>query len=336
MRRTVLLSLLVGLALPAVPAVAQEPQPAPTVDIAFGTAKPRAHPKFAFGKRLKVRGIVCPFAGGQRVRVRFKSRGKVVKVVGAAVHQRGAGGCGHFSAGFVPHRSGAFFVRAALVAPSGTAPARTALRKAFVVAPLRPLHEGSRGERVRLLQRQLRAAGYVVGRRGLFDARTARAVLAFRKLSGLARTTVAGRVVLRRLAAGGGRFRVSHPDHGHHVEADLSHQVLALVDGRRVRRIYPLSSGKPSTPTVLGSFRVYSKTVGFNAKGMYFSNYFIRGYAIHGYADVPTFPASHGCQRVPIPDAVPIYNWIRLGDRVDVYYRTPGHRSPKPSPNAGP
>ena len=33
------------------------------------------------------------------------------------------------------------------------------------------------------------------------------------------------------------------------------------------------------------------------------SNYFIRGYAIHGYAEVPTYAASHGCLRVPIPDA---------------------------------
>ena len=64
-----------------------------------------------------------------------------------------------------------------------------------------------------------------------------------------------------------------------------------------------MSSGKPSTPTVIGRFRVYSKTPGTNAEGMVDSNYFIRGYAIHGYAEVPTYAASHGCLRVPIPDA---------------------------------
>jgi lipoprotein-anchoring transpeptidase ErfK/SrfK len=52
---------------------------------------------------------------------------------------------------------------------------------------------------------------------------------------------------------------------------------------------------------------------------MVFSSYFIRGYAIHGYASVPVFNASHGCLRVPVPDAVPIYRWLRMGDRVDVY-----------------
>ena len=335
MRAPVLLSLLACAALPAT-AAAQGTPVAATVDIAFGKAKPRAQPKFDLGKRLKVRGIACPFVAGQHVRVKFKTRGKVVKVVQTPVRRRGGAGCGHFSAGFSPRRAGAYFARADHAATPQMAAATTLLRKAFIVDRLRPLREGSRGVRVRQLQRQLRAAGYVVGKAGLYDARTARAVLAFRKLSGLPRTTNASRRVLRRLAAGGGRFRISHPDHGHHVEADLSHQVLALIDHRKVQRIYPLSSGKPSTPTVLGSFRVYSKTVGFNAKGMYYSNYFIRGYAIHGYVDVPTFPASHGCLRVPIPDAIPIYNWVRIGDRVDVYYRTPGHRSPKPRRDAGP
>ena len=68
-----------------------------------------------------------------------------------------------------------------------------------------------------------------------------------------------------------------------------------------------------------GSFRVYSKTPGTNQKGMFFSSYFIRGYAIHGYFSVPVFAASHGCLRVPIPDAIPIYNWLKIGNVVDVY-----------------
>jgi lipoprotein-anchoring transpeptidase ErfK/SrfK len=54
---------------------------------------------------------------------------------------------------------------------------------------------------------------------------------------------------------------------------------------------------------------------------MVYSNYFIRGFAIHGYAEVPPYAASHGCLRVPVPDAIPIYNWIQYGTPVDVYYR---------------
>jgi lipoprotein-anchoring transpeptidase ErfK/SrfK len=147
----------------------------------------------------------------------------------------------------------------------------------------------------------------------------AAAVMAFRKVTGLPRTFAASTDVLRRVARGGGAFRVRYPRHGRHVETDLSLQVLAPIRGRRVERIYPISSGKPSTPTVLGTFRVYSKPPGTNEKGMVFTSYFHGGYGIHGYADVPAFAASHGCLRVPVPEAVPIYGWLQFGDIVDVY-----------------
>ena len=52
---------------------------------------------------------------------------------------------------------------------------------------------------------------------------------------------------------------------------------------------------------------------------MYYSVYFIRGYATHGYDPVPTYNASHGCLRNPIPDSKFIYNWIDLGDSIYVY-----------------
>ena len=87
----------------------------------------------------------------------------------------------------------------------------------------------------------------------------------------------------------------------------------------RVERIYPVSSGKPSTPTVLGSFRVYRREPGTNSHGMVYSSYFIGGYAIHGYPSVLVFPASHGCLRVPMSEAVSIFRWLARGDIVDVY-----------------
>jgi lipoprotein-anchoring transpeptidase ErfK/SrfK len=54
------------------------------------------------------------------------------------------------------------------------------------------------------------------------------------------------------------------------------------------------------------------------------SNYFVSGYAIHGYAEVPTYPASHGCLRLPIADAAPVYRWVHLGTAVDVYDESAG------------
>ena len=81
------------------------------------------------------------------------------------------------------------------------------------------------------------------------------------------------------------------------------------------------TSSRATTPSPIGSFEVYRKEPGTNAIGMVHSSYFLRGYAVHGYAEVPVYAASHGCLRVPIPDAVPICNWVNYGTRVDVYYR---------------
>jgi lipoprotein-anchoring transpeptidase ErfK/SrfK len=142
--------------------------------------------------------------------------------------------------------------------------------------------------------------------------------------------------MFRLLGYGAGGFHVRYRGDGRHVEADLTRQVLAEIEpGGNVHELYEISSGKPSTPTVIGRFRVYEKTPGFNAKAMLDSNYFIAGYAIHGYAEVPTFPASHGCLRVPIPNAASIFAWVGIGTPVDVYYEG-GGGSHSVSGRAGP
>ena len=170
-----------------------------------------------------------------------------------------------------------------------------------------------------MVQRGLARMHYAVSRSGVFDAATGRAVMAYRKVNGLARRFDADRAVVRRILAGKGAFKPRRPDAGRHAEADLSRQVLALVDGGKVVSVYHSSSGAPATPTVIGTFRVYMKTPGTNARGMVDSSYFIRGYAVHGYVDVPAFNASHGCLRIPIPDARRVFNWLHVGDRVIVY-----------------
>jgi hypothetical protein len=195
---------------------------------------------------------------------------------------------------------------------------------------------GERSASVRLLQAELAGLHYAVPQSGVFDDGTARAVIALRKLTGLVRTAQANRVVFERLASGAGAFHVRYPGQGAHFEGDLTHQVLAeVLPGGRVRQIFEMSSGKPSTPTVIGNFAIYLKTIGVNEKGMVDSNYFIGGYAIHGYPDVPVYPASHGCLRIPIPNAAAVYAWARFGYRVDVYYRT-GGGSHRVLGNAGP
>jgi hypothetical protein len=269
------------------------------------------------GRQWRVRVVMQPFVAGQTAQVRFYRRGRRLGAVQVPLQPSPTGKSGFAVVPFSTSVDGRIEIRATHLA---TPQLPTLVAKPVHVRVV-PLHAapGARGPTVRLLQTELAALGYVVGRRGFYDDRTGRAVLAFRKLTGMARTPIASASVFRALARGKGRFHVRYPSHGKHAEADLSHQVLALIIGAKVQRIYPMSSGKPSTPTVLGSFRVYSKTPGYNSKGMFYSNYFIRGYAIHGYAEVPVFAASHGCLRVPIPDAISIYTWLQIGNIVDVY-----------------
>lgn len=286
------------------------------------------------GRAFRVRGTVTPFVAGQRVRVRLYRGKELASVKTKRVLPAGDGSTGVFVAAFRTTVRGRYRM--------GVTHARTP-ELAFLHATSDPISviapsaaPGQTGFSVEVMQRLLRDLGYVPGARGVYDDRTARAVLAFRKVSGLARTTTASHVVLRRMITGGGRFQVRFPQHGRHVEADLTHQVIALIDDGKVQRIYPTSSGKASTPTILGSYRVYRKSPGTNAKGMVHSSYFIRGYAIHGFASVPTYPASHGCLRVPVPDALSIFGWIQMGDYVDTYYRSGVHRSGKPGADVGP
>lgn len=295
------------------------PPPAPVKARLKVTAE-RVGPQRAVlaGARWRVRGQLVPYVAGQTVTVRFVRGDRKLRVKRVVVQPSRTGRSGSFALAFATATPGRVRVRASHLGTAGLAQV-VARPVAVDVLPLRA-GPGSTGLAVRVLQQRLARLGYVVGRRGSFDPRTGRAVQAFRKATGLARVVTADRAVFRRLARGEGAFRVRYPSHGRHVEADLSHQVLALVGaGGRVERIYPTSSGKPSTPTVLGSFRFYRKDHGTNAKGMVDASYFIRGYAVHGYAEVPVYSASHGCLRVPVPDARSISNWIRVGERIDVY-----------------
>jgi peptidoglycan hydrolase-like protein with peptidoglycan-binding domain len=282
------------------------------------TEGPRGPAPFLLtGERLVVSGSVKPYIAGQTVTVRFELDGRGVARSTVSVLPA-AGGTGRFRLGYASRRAGLLGVTATHAASPQLSALSTSTRAVRVVDP--DMREGQRGPGVWLLQSRLSALHYAVPRNGVFDEGTGQAVIAYRKLTGLARVSSTDARVLRLLRRGAGRFAVRYAGDGRHVEASLSKQVLAEIEpGGRVRRIYTISSGKPSTPTVLGRFRVYLKTPGVNSEGMVDSNYFIRGYAIHGYPEVPTYAASHGCLRVPIPDAPAIYAWVRLGTPVDVY-----------------
>jgi peptidoglycan hydrolase-like protein with peptidoglycan-binding domain len=181
---------------------------------------------------------------------------------------------------------------------------------------------GERGLKVLLLQRALLREGFATPVTGYYDDATARGVLAFRKTNEMGRDGYAAREVFAMLMRGEGAYELRYPTagkNGKHVEFDWSRQVVVLARGGKPYRTYHTSSGAPATPTVFGSYRFYLKTPGTNSLGMVHSAYFIGGYAIHGYTSVPNYPASHGCLRVPIPNALSIFNWIDIGDPIFTY-----------------
>jgi peptidoglycan hydrolase-like protein with peptidoglycan-binding domain len=288
------------------------------------------------GERVVIRGIVTPFVAGQRVLVAFYRDGRKVAAKRVSVLDLG-NGAGQFHIGYSSARPGVLSARASHAGTSQQAAFGARSKEIRVVAT--SLGQGASGPAVRLLQSELNGLHYSVPISGVFDEATGRAVIAYRKMTGLARVPYTSRQVFQLLDRGAGKFHVRYPGDGKHVEADLTRQVLAEIEpGGKVRRIYTVSSGKPSTPTVLGRFQVYEKTPGTNSEGMVDSNYFIRGYAIHGYAEVPTYAASHGCLRVPIPDAASIYAWVQVGTPVDVYYEgaNASNEHVRPSADAGP
>lgn len=177
----------------------------------------------------------------------------------------------------------------------------------------------SKGPIARLYNESLVRQGYYIGHMSSHPGLGTRlATLAFRKVNHMARNMSYRPLIFRKLLMGRGGFEPRFHD-AHHVEVDISHQAMALVDGNDVVATFAVSTGASGTPTVRGNFHFYMKQPGYNAKRMYYSVYFIGGYATHGYNPVPTYNASHGCVRNPIPFSVYIYNWIRIGDPMHVY-----------------
>lgn len=149
------------------------------------------------------------------------------------------------------------------------------------------------------------------------DMYTGLAVMAMRKTLDLDRTESYHPDLFELLLKGEGEFEPAHTEDGRHVEVDISRQVMALVEDGEATDVFHVSTGAGGTPT--GEWQFYSYGPGYNAKGMYYSVYYDGNYATHGYSSVPTYPASHGCTRNPIPYSTFIYDWIDLGDTIYVY-----------------
>lgn len=185
------------------------------------------------------------------------------------------------------------------------------------VPPPPVLHLGSRGAAVKSLQRQLARLHYLPpgSRGGVFDERTWHAVVAFQGWRYLGRTGVVNRRTWNALQGASPPKPFGGMTRG--VEIDISRQVLLLVSGGRTVRALHVSTAAPGHYTPRGHFHVYRKetlswSVPFQV-WMPYANYFYGGFAVHGLASVPAYPASHGCVRLPLVEAPIVYAFTTIG-----------------------
>jgi PKD repeat protein len=202
------------------------------------------------------------------------------------------------------------------VTPTGTFAGRRTTVRTNVYVPY--LAQGAHGPSVRILERRLAELRYLLrGVDSFFSYDTVDAVVAFQKVNGLSRTGRVTPPVWRRLQVA----RVPRPRYrfGHHIEVDKTRQVLFEVDHGRVVRVVHVSTGATGN-TPVGRWHIYSKVPGTLPTGMFDSNFFLRGFAIHGYPSVPTYPASHGCVRTPLWAAPILFASSYYGETIYIYH----------------
>ena len=307
------------LAAPATAAAAPTPKPAKpevpgaTVTIDVGHLKGG---KATILDTVPVTGTVKPYVEGQHVEVTFYRDGK--KVVAHQIQiQPGPEETGTFESSVVVKEGGKYAV-AAKHAATPALGADSTVRKSWTVS-FPKLNRGECGPVVGAFKANLAKMGYVSGGGKCFTARLGREVLAYRKVNDMDRTKKAGPGLLQSVFEGKGGYHVKYPDAGEHAEVSLAQQVLVLVKNGKPFAIYPVSTGKPSTPTITGQYSFYRQEPGYNSEGMYYSFYWHNGYAVHGYAEVPNYAASHGCVRTFIADQPRIYEELHFGESIFVF-----------------
>jgi L,D-transpeptidase catalytic domain len=265
---------------------------------------------------VQAHGTVKPYVEGQHVEVTFYRNGQKVAAHQVAI-QQGADETGTFESSVVVREGGKYSVAAKHVATAAQGGDSTVRKSWTVTFP--KLNRGECSPVVGAFKSHLAKMGYVSGGGKCFTARLAREVLAYRKVNDMDRTKKAGSGLLKAAFEGKGGYTPKYPDAGEHAEVPLAKQVLVLIKNGKPFAIYPVSTGKPSTPTITGHYEFYRQEPGVNSEGMVDSFYWHNGYAVHGYPEVPNYAASHGCVRTFIADQPRIYESFHFGESIFVF-----------------
>jgi vancomycin resistance protein YoaR len=120
---------------------------------------------------------------------------------------------------------------------------------------------------------------------------------------------------------------------GKYIDVDLTHQQMHLFEGTNLIAQYPVSTGKWSTPTPIGTRYIINKDprAWSSPYGLWMPwwNGIGNGYGIHELPEWPSGkkegedhlgdPVSDGCIRLGIGAAQTVYNWTEIGIPVYIH-----------------
>ena len=276
----------------------------PIAKVRLGKVKPFA--------RSVVRGNVRPSMPDGSVQLKLNRFGKTVSK--RTVHLKS--GRWFKTKLYVP-KAGAY--RAKAIVRSSQHLRETA-RSATRSAAMPRIDLGDRNAYVKLLEKRLRALGYYLPRAdNFYDFRTRDAMIAFNKAQRRARVGTYVDAATWRKLQNPLKPKPRHKRPRMHIEIDQTRQLLFVVKKGKVRWILHTSTGAGSA-TRDGAWTVHRKLAGYSGNRLYYPSYFDGLRAIHGWPEVPTYNASHGCSRVPMWAATWIYGKADIGTRVFVYH----------------
>lgn len=220
-------------------------------------------------------------------------------------------------------------------APTTTVPAETTttVPDGFV--------RGSQGPEVQAMEQKLADMKFDPGKvDGVFDGATGHAVMAFQKVTGMARTSRATTDVINAIASATEPAPMMADGGPNRVEIDLPKQILQVYKDGALVKVLSVSTGNNKrycvdgqcavAVTPGGSFKVNRKIRGLRVSRLgklYNPLYFNGGIAIHGSPSVPAGPASHGCVRVPMHSSLWLFDAAPSGTSV---YVLGGKKAPVP------
>jgi lipoprotein-anchoring transpeptidase ErfK/SrfK len=155
---------------------------------------------------------------------------------------------------------------------------------------------------------------------------TEQAVYAIQGAAGISRDGVVGPQTREALAEG--TRPAARSESGYVIEVDRDRQLLVLVDDGEIEWIFHTSTGSFEhysyggetylADTPAGHWEIFRQVEGWDPGPLgrlYMPKYFHEdGIAVHGYPNVPPYPASHGCVRVSLA----AIEWMWQNDRLPI------------------